>query len=243
MRCLFVEGVLLLYLYIPCAFLCIVVNAGYIKTTIAHCLSVDTWVTIPCAAMAICYKVQVTSNPSGMLSQHSTAPHWTAVLPAHCLNHQRLRSLVCSWNFTFWQHLRSYQDQCRLVTVHTHGNFIVLSQWGKRIRPPAPCPNIPFSHIILILSWTAPVLLMLSTKLGSDKYQFSCHWFDSTENRTPDLPYWRHALYRFGHLQVVQVPGQQTDTCHYPAWCLELLRHGKEWLVQCRDNAIDWDIG
>ena len=38
----------------------------------------------------------------------------------------------------------------QLVTVCTHGDFIVLPHWD--IRAPAPCPTIPLSHIILTLS-------------------------------------------------------------------------------------------
>ena len=41
-----------------------------------------------------------------------------------------------------------------LLTVHTHGNFIVLPQWY--IRPVASWPAIPFSYIILTQS--QPVL-------------------------------------------------------------------------------------
>ena len=37
----------------------------------------------------------------------------------------------------------------RLVIGHIHGEFIVLSHWET--RPPAPWPNIPLSHIILIV--------------------------------------------------------------------------------------------
>ena len=44
----------------------------------------------------------------------------------------------------------------RLVTVHLHGDLIVLSHWD--IMPPAPWPAIPLSLIILPLSW--PVLAL-----------------------------------------------------------------------------------
>ena len=36
--------------------------------------------------------------------------------------------IVCCW-FTSQQHLRSYQDKYRIVTVHTHGDFRVLHHW------------------------------------------------------------------------------------------------------------------
>ena len=34
--------------------------------------------------------------------------------------------LLVGWGFTSWQHLRSYQYRQQLVTVYTHGEFIVL---------------------------------------------------------------------------------------------------------------------
>ena len=40
--------------------------------------------------------------------------------------------------------------------------------------------TIPLSHIILTLTNPCPILKMLSAWLGSDKYQFDSHWFDST---------------------------------------------------------------
>ena len=42
---------------------------------------------------------------------------------------------------------RSYQPGYRLLTVHTHGDSIVLSHWDT--RPPAPCPEIR-SHSIAL---------------------------------------------------------------------------------------------
>ena len=38
----------------------------------------------------------------------------------------------------------------RFVTVHTHGDFIVLPPW--EIGSPALLPHIPLSHIVLTLS-------------------------------------------------------------------------------------------
>ena len=58
------------------------------------------------------------------------------------------------WSFTSWKHLRSHQNGYLLVTVHTHGTFIVLSQWENTL--PRPAPNIPLSHVIRTLS--GPVL-------------------------------------------------------------------------------------
>ena len=59
-------------------------------------------------------------------------------------------------------------------------DFIVLSHWET--RPPAAWSDIPLNHIILTLSQPVLVIFfkMLSARLGSDKCQFSSHWFDPT---------------------------------------------------------------
>ena len=46
------------------------------------------------------------------------------------------RELVSSWSFMSRQHLRSYQDEYRLVTVCNHGYIIVLLH--RENEPPAP---------------------------------------------------------------------------------------------------------
>ena len=50
--------------------------------------------------------------------------------------------------------VRGGGEEYWLVTVHTHGDFIVLPH--RQFRPPAPSPATPLSLIILILS--QPVL-------------------------------------------------------------------------------------
>ena len=82
------------------------------------------------------------------------------------------RELVNYWSFAPWQHPRSYQNGYQLVTGCPHGDFIVLPLW--KIRPPAPLPDIPLSHIILTLSQPSPchILIRPSTWLGSKEYQF-----------------------------------------------------------------------
>ena len=40
---------------------------------------------------------------------------------------------------------------------------------------------------------------MPSIWLGSGKYQYLCHWFDSSGSQTPDLPHERLVLYRLKH--------------------------------------------
>ena len=58
----------------------------------------------------------------------------------------------------------------------THGDFIMLPHWAT--RPPA---HDLISHSGT-LSWHCPcfILLMLSTRLGGDKYQSESYWCDST---------------------------------------------------------------
>ena len=51
------------------------------------------------------------------------------------------------------------------------------------IKPASPCPL-----------WIMP-----NISLGSSKYQFLSHWFDSTGNQIPNLPHTRPALYQFSH--------------------------------------------
>ena len=46
------------------------------------------------------------------------------------------RDAVASWlvgSFISWQHLRSYQDGYRLMTMHMHGIFMVLPHWETRL--------------------------------------------------------------------------------------------------------------
>ena len=42
------------------------------------------------------------------------------------------------------------EDRYPLMTLNTHGDFIVLPHWNT--WPLAPCPAIPLTHINLILS-------------------------------------------------------------------------------------------
>ena len=36
---------------------------------------------------------------------------------------------------------------------------------------------------------------------------------------------------------------KQMYSCRFLAWCRALIRQDKNWLVQCRDNVTEWDIG
>ena len=44
-----------------------------------------------------------------------------------------------------------------------------------------------------------PILLMLSTRLGSTNINVVSHWFNSTGIQSPDLPYRKLALSGVGH--------------------------------------------
>ena len=93
------------------------------------------------------------------------------------------RPLVGCWSFASFQYLRSYQDGYWLVTVRTHGDFIVLAHW--EIRPPTRWPDIPLSHYPdSEITSICTTLLMQSTRLGSDKYQIykPLVWLDREPN-------------------------------------------------------------
>ena len=55
------------------------------------------------------------------------------------------RPVVVGWRFISSQHLKSFQDGHQIVTMHTHGDFTVLSYW--EIRPPVP---YPISHSVIL---------------------------------------------------------------------------------------------
>ena len=81
--------------------------------------------------------------------------------------------------------------------------YIGAPHWET--KPPAPCPDIRCSHIILTMS--QPVLALMSSTwlgLGSDKYKFKVirlaqPWFKPSRVRFLDLPKPRWMLYSFGH--------------------------------------------
>ena len=84
--------------------------------------------------------------------------------------------------FTSYQHLGSYQDGYRLVSVHIPGDLIVLHHWVT--RPAAPWPDSQLSHIFLTQS---PFLIMPSAWIESDKHSFLSHWFYSTRVQTGEF--------------------------------------------------------
>ena len=87
---------------------------------------------------------------------HNNQTGWPNELRVHSLFGRLWDSMVGYWGFTSLQHLRPYQGRYRLVSVRTHGNFIMLPHW--EIRPLTPWPDIPLSNIILTLS--EPVLAL-----------------------------------------------------------------------------------
>ena len=72
-----------------------------------------------------------------------------------------------------WQHLRSYQDGFTLVvTVRTHVDFIMLPHWkNQTVGIMTRCPTQPYYPNAVITS-PLPIVVMSSTKLDSDMYQF-----------------------------------------------------------------------
>ena len=60
----------------------------------------------------------------------------------------------------------------REMAVHIHGHFIVLPHW--EFRPPHTMTQYPTQSHYPVTELTSPcaILLMSSTRLGSDKYQF-----------------------------------------------------------------------
>ena len=93
------------------------------------------------------------------------------------------------WKFMSLQHLRPYQNWNRLVAVQCcpigKSGCCHMTWYPTQSHYPDPRPTS-----------SCPILIMASTRLGNDKYEFQ---FDSTGNRTPDLPHARSAIYRFGH--------------------------------------------
>ena len=89
------------------------------------------------------------------------------------------------------EHLRSYQDWYRLVTVHTHGDFIVLPHCET--RPSAQWPDIPLSNIILTFIFPYQSLpYPNNAECQVRKWQVSILkslvWFEPVRYESPDLP-------------------------------------------------------
>ena len=127
------------------------------------------------------------------------------------------------------QHPRSYREGYWFVTVHIHGNCIVLPQWEIRLL--TPWLNIPLSHILYYPN-TSPcsILSMPSTRLENNKYQFdkSLVWLDwepntlSPARKTRALPF-----------QLARLVGEPCLRTHAEAVCLHSMRcciSTEEWI-------------
>ena len=86
-------------------------------------------------------------------------------------------SSVGCWQFLSWPYLRSYLDGYRLVTMRTHGDFIVLSQWQTRL--PAPWSHYMITHSSRYPDSgpisPCPILIIPNAWLGRDKYKLFSH--------------------------------------------------------------------
>ena len=105
-----------------------------------------------------------------------------------------LRCQICSLPFSLVLLLEFYILATSKIisgwlrTVCNHRDFIVLPPMGN--HPPASQPNIPLKLHFPDTEWTSPfpILLMLRTRLGSDKYLFykSLVWVNQESNsRSP----------------------------------------------------------
>ena len=105
--------------------------------------------------------------------------------------------LVGCWSFTSWQRLESYHDGFWFVMVHTHGEFIVLTNWEIIIIWYPTQSHYPVTEP------TSPclTLIMLSAWLGSDTHTFLSNLFDSIEEfASTDLQKWeKYMMYSFSH--------------------------------------------
>ena len=114
----------------------------------------------------------------GMLANDSNdvyTPDFNCLVCMHKL-------LVGYWCFAPWQYLKSYQERYCLVTVCTHGNLLVCAPLGSQTTSMMTRYRTP--KITLSQKWAEPtssypILIMLSTWLGSDKYLCLNRWFDS----------------------------------------------------------------
>ena len=91
------------------------------------------------------------SSISPTLLQHGQTLHAGTRSSISYLQSSFCSNLLC-WFFKVlsWQHIRAYHDGHRILIVHTHSNFIMLSHWETRLL--APCPDMQISHIILTAS-------------------------------------------------------------------------------------------
>ena len=80
--------------------------------------------------------------------------------------------------FTSKQHLRSYQNGYRPVTVRIHGDFYSAAPLGDQAPITMICYPTQSHYSDTEPTSPCPIIIMPSTWLGSDKFQF--YKFDST---------------------------------------------------------------
>ena len=100
-----------------------------------------------------------------------------------CLARKPQVSLLVGCSLTSLQHLSLYQDRYQLVTVHTHGDFVECCSTGSLTTSIMTWYPIQSFYPNTEPTSPCPILIMSSAWLGSDKYQFLSHWFDSTRIR------------------------------------------------------------
>ena len=153
--------------------------------------------------------------------------------------------LIGCWRLKSWQHLRPFEEAYWLVTVCTHSDFIVLLHWDQaantltwyptQLHYPDSEPISPF-----------PILIMLKTWLGNNKYQIKSYWFDSTRvesrkvrislngRRTRSLLIWPPHLVRLSldKSLLTEIPGSFT-LCFTHLWEL----HWDEYSVRLIEQS------
>ena len=90
------------------------------------------------------------------------------------------------WSFTFWQHLRSYQDGYRLV-------LSMKLLWLYRAGTTTRFPTQPH-YLDTELNLSFPYPGCVDYRLASDKYQFCKSLFWLSWDRTPDFLHGKSAL-------------------------------------------------
>ena len=123
----------------------------------------------------------------------STPPCLYGFLPERSV--QTIITLVGFWTLTSRQYLSSYQNGYQLVTMCTHGDFIVLPHWET--RPPAPTPTHSSWH------WAVPYSSNAERLARKQQLSIVKLWLNHGSNSwgsdSPIFQSERKMLYSFGH--------------------------------------------
>ena len=124
--------------------------------------------------------------------------------------------LVGYWRFRSWQYMKSHQDWSRLVTVFTHGDFIVrlYSETASTIIWYLTQSHYPDTEHIN----PCPILLMPNNRLTSDTHQICIPsvWHCHGSNQPPHT----HKASQCSHR--LSQPAQHTPVeakCNMPSSC------------------------